>query len=112
MRFRVKATPDDNYTELQRCMATGLPIQIKDAVDFINVDGTLRNINLDGVTLKFVGSGQIKNCQITGVVNIEAGRRKIFDNVYLHLWNANGVDFINKDSIYNIYLPNTNNDIF
>lgn len=112
VRFRAKETPALNYSELVRCKSYGLPIQIMDVIDLSHSNGAVRDIDLDGFTLKFVGNGQIKNCQITGAVNIEAGRRKIFDNVYFHRWRIGGVNQINKDSINNIYLTGTEMDIY
>jgi hypothetical protein len=111
-RFRLKATPAENYQEMLRCLSTGMVIEIKDSVDLSHSDGSIRTINLDGHTLKFVGNGRIKNCLLLGSLSIDAERRQIFDNVYFHRWRIGGVDQINKDSINNIYLTGTDMDIY
>lgn len=112
VRFRVKSTSASNYDELLRCIATGLPIQIEDVVDFAHSDGSIRVLNVSGARFVFVGHGMIKNCRIVGKIYITAGLNQIFDNVYFHLWSINGTTQINSISLYDTLLASNLYDVY
>ena len=92
--FKKKNSGTNNKNEFARCKAAGLPILIKDVVDF-----SLETIDADGCEIVFAPGSMFKNCNIVSAngVKITADKRKIFDKVFFWKWTINGVDCENAD---------------
>lgn len=101
VRFRKKASYQENLAELERCKDYGLPIQISNVIDFGGAD-----IEIGGHTLIFIGNGQFNNCNINAMngLNIIADRTLIFgEGVNLWKWDINGITQRNGNAVDKVY---------
>lgn len=105
-RVRVKSSFSALKAEIESKSAFGY-ILIKDILDFQN-GGNRGSITIpEGTTVRFVGSGMIKNAVLNANgVKIEANRKRIFDNVELFYYGADGKIFQHNIDMTAVTIPN------